>query len=70
MLTGGRVENAGQQESDAVERLLKNVTAFLEGLAGTTAEALGLGSYMSRPDAGQSAAEIANAVLKRAAAGG
>ena len=50
LLVGHRNANAGQEESEAVGRLINNITLFLEGLSGTTAEALGLGDFILRPD--------------------
>ena len=50
LLVGGRTANAGQEEREAVDRLIYHITLFLEGLSGTTAEALGLGGFIVRPD--------------------
>jgi hypothetical protein len=45
LLVGHRTANAGQEESEAVERLISAVTGFLEKEAGIKAEDLGLASY-------------------------
>ncbi len=50
LLVGWRNANDGKEESDAVARLIDRITLFLEGLSGTTAEALGLGNFILRPD--------------------
>jgi hypothetical protein len=47
LLVGGRNANAGQEESEAVDRLLQKITLFLEDHTDTSARELGLESFIA-----------------------
>ena len=65
LLCGWRNANAGKEETAVVDRLIYQITLFLEGISGTTAEELGLESFISRSD--EDLLEEADGLLKRAA---
>jgi hypothetical protein len=65
LLCGWRHANDGDEETDAVGRLLDAITMFLEEQSGTTAEDLGLGDFISRGRAGSSR-DNAFALIERA----
>jgi hypothetical protein len=66
LFCGWRHANDGEEESDAVGRLLDTITLFLEEQSGTTAQDLGLGEYIPRRR--QEAIDNALALIERAKA--